>query len=77
MTNIWNLLHTWGLYVVSLILFAACTYMIVVPDKWDRATAVKICGGLLVVRQDNGSLWLLTRWRAYRVDDIEKLECSR
>ena len=39
--------------------------------------AVKVCGRMLVVRQDKGSLWLLGRWQSYRVDDFDKLECSR
>ena len=39
--------------------------------------AVKVCGRMLVVRQDNGSLRLLGRWQSYRVDNFDKRECSR
>jgi hypothetical protein len=44
-----------------------------VPDKWDRAVAIKICGDLPIVRREDGTIWLLRRWRQYRVEDLEKL----
>jgi hypothetical protein len=47
-------------------------------DKGDRAIAVKVCGGLAIVRLENGTLWLVRGgWnRRYQIENLEKLECS-
>jgi hypothetical protein len=55
--------------LIFIVVFAA-------PDKWDRATAIGVCGGLPVLRQENGTVWLrVSSMRAYRIEDKDKLEC--
>jgi hypothetical protein len=69
----WNNL----LWLGFALMFAAAVYVTVLPDKWDRAVAVKVCGGLLVVKRDDGSLWLLREWgRPYRIEDLDQLACG-
>lgn len=54
-------------------LAVAMAVLISLPDKWDKAVAIKVCGGLPIVRQENGSVWLRYHWRAYRVENWEGL----
>jgi len=51
----------------------AATFAVLPASTWSTAVAVKVCGNFVVVRQDNGSLWLLRRHRAYRVEDLTSL----
>ena len=68
-----SIFHTWGLFAVTLVVFAASMYVIVKPDKWDRAVAIKMCDGLPVVKLADGSTWLRYCWRYYRVEDVGKV----
>jgi hypothetical protein len=47
--------------------------LILTPNKWDRAVAIKVCGNLPIVQGEDGTLWLLRRWRAYRVENLDKI----
>jgi hypothetical protein len=41
-----------------------------VPNKWDRATAISVCGRFVVLRQEDGSIWLrINSIRAYRIEN--------
>lgn len=57
--------------------FAISLYVLIIspPNKWDKAVAIKVCGGLPIVQREDGTVWLRQGWRAYRVD-IDKLECA-
>jgi hypothetical protein len=45
-------------------------------SKWDRATVIGVCGGLPILRQENGTVWLrVSSMRVYRIEDKDKLEC--
>lgn len=52
-----------------LLLGVSLAVLFSVPDKWDRAVAIKVCGDLPIVQREDGTIWLLRRWRAYRVED--------
>jgi hypothetical protein len=65
----------------SMLLLAGSLYVIVMwpsGNKWDRAIAVRVCGGLAVLRLEDGTLWLVRGgWnRRYRVENLDRLECS-
>ena len=65
----------------SMLLLAGSLYIIAMSpsgDKWDRAIAVKVCGGLAIVRLENGTLWLVRGgWnRRYQIENLEKLEVA-
>jgi hypothetical protein len=66
----------WGTtaWFISMVAFGvAVGALIALPDKWDRAIALKVCGGMPVVQLEDGSIWLRHRWRAYRVENLDKL----
>jgi hypothetical protein len=44
-----------------------------IPDKWDKAVALKVCGGVTVVQLEDGTVWLRGHWRAYRVENWREL----
>jgi hypothetical protein len=47
------------------------------PNKWDRAVAIGICGGLPLLRLEDGSVWLRVNGvRIYRVENPDKLTCG-
>ena len=44
------------------------------PPKWDTAIAIRVCGGLPIVRLEDGTMWLrASDYRAYRVLDLDEL----
>jgi hypothetical protein len=55
------------------LVFAGLLLVLMMPDKWDRAIAIKVCGGLPIVKLEDGSVWLRYRWRYYRVEDWTKV----
>lgn len=62
------------IWIASTLLFGiSMIALIVVPDKWDKSIVIKVCGNLPIVRQQDGSIWLLRRWRAYRVENVDKV----
>jgi hypothetical protein len=78
----WSIFHRplmWGTlaWLGSMLLLAVSLFfLITVPDKWDRAVAIKVCSGLPILRQQDGSIWLRHRWRAYRVENLQELSCG-
>jgi hypothetical protein len=66
----------WGTFAWCLIMSAGVVFgiaIVTMPDKWDRAIAIKVCSGLPVVQREDGTIWLRDRWRSYRVEDPGKL----
>ena len=55
------------------LVFAGLLLVLMMPDKWDRAVAIKVCGGLPIVKLEDGTTWLRYRWRYYRVEDPTKI----
>jgi hypothetical protein len=59
--------------------FAVSLYVLItLPSgtKWDRAVAVGVCGGLPILRQEDGSLWLrVSSVRVYRIEGDWKEIC--
>jgi hypothetical protein len=44
--------------------------IIMIPDKWDKGTVIKICsGGTAIMRMEDGSIMALRRgaWRGLKV----------
>jgi hypothetical protein len=64
---------TFAWFISMFVLGFSIAVLVAVPDKWDRAIAIKVCGGLPVVQREDGTVWLRHRWRAYRVDNPETL----
>lgn len=56
-------------WIGSTVLLAGSIYVLAMPDKWDRAVAIKVCDGLPVVRLEDGTAWLRYRWRYYLAED--------
>lgn len=67
--------QTLAWFVSMVALGVALGVLIALPNKWDKAVAIKVCGGLPIVQREDGTVWLRQGWRAYRVD-IDKLECA-
>lgn len=62
----------------TLVLAVSFYFLITFPSgsKWDRAVAVGVCGGLPILRQEDGSLWLrVSSVRTYRVEGDWKETC--
>ena len=61
----WGTLAWFG----SMFLFGvSLAVLIALPDKWDGAIALKVCGGLPIVQRQDGTIWVRHRWQAYRVE---------
>jgi hypothetical protein len=73
--------RNWLFILVTLLTGALAVASVIIgpinPDPWDRAVAIGTCGGLAIIRQENGSVWLrVSGYRAYRIEDPDKLKCS-
>jgi hypothetical protein len=65
--------------MIALLIFGISVALLssFVPNKWDRSVAIGTCGGLPILQQENGSLWLrVSSVRVYRVENLEKLTCK-
>lgn len=52
--------------------------ILLIPNKWDHAVVIGVCGGLPILRDETGTIWLrVSSARVYRVEDMDKLACSR
>ena len=72
-TTVW-IAATW---LIGAVLFSVGLYSLPSGNKWDRAVAIGTCGGLPIVRQEDGSTWLrVSSVRVYRVEDPTKLTCG-
>lgn len=47
--------------------------VVTTPTGWSDARVLKVCDGLPIVQREDGTIWLRDRWRAYRVDDPDKI----
>ena len=69
-----------GTWLLGAGLFAVGLYsLIALPPgtKWDRAVAIGTCGGLPMVRLEDGSTWLrVSSVRVYRIEDVRALTCG-
>jgi hypothetical protein len=67
------------MWVLFTLVFAVSLYVLItLPSgtKWDRAVAVGVCGGLPILRQEDGSLWLrVSSVRVYRIEGDWKEIC--
>jgi hypothetical protein len=66
----------WGTVIwfgCMLLLGTSIAWMTSVPDSWDGAIALKVCGNLLAVQKRDGTVWLRHRWRDYRVENWQGL----
>ena len=46
-------------------------------SKWDKAAAIGTCGGLPMLRLEDGSIWLrVSSVRVYKIEDVTKLTCG-
>jgi hypothetical protein len=44
----------------------------VMPDRWDRATVVRVChDGTKVFRMDDGDYQVRTNWRSYHAESAD------
>jgi hypothetical protein len=60
-----------------ILLGVSISVLIFVPDKWDRAIVIGMCGDRPVLQQENGSIWLrMNGLRAYRVEGDWKEICK-
>ena len=69
---------TWGaiIWLVGMIaLGLSIAAVIALPDKWDKAVALKICrDGTPIVRLPDGTVWARRSGiRAYRVENEDKV----
>lgn len=71
---LWGTLAWLACMMVLIAFVAAMIALLSMPTAWTGATAIKICGGLPIVQREDGTVWLLHRSRAYRVN-LDKLEC--
>lgn len=56
--------------IASMILLSvSLAVLIAVPGPWDGAIAIKVCGNLPIVQRRDGTVWLRSGWRAYRVEN--------
>jgi hypothetical protein len=66
---IWWTAGPWlgSMLLLSVAIFALLSWL---PDnKWDRAVALKVCGRFVILRQEDGSVWLrINGFRTYRID---------
>jgi hypothetical protein len=63
----------WLFFAVMLAFALALGTLLALPDKWDRAVVIGVCGGLPILRQENGTVWLrVNSTRAYRVENPDK-----
>lgn len=61
-------------WITMTMFFALIMYaLIVIPGPWDGAIAIKTCGNLPIVQRRDGTIWLRDHWRAYRVNNLDKL----
>lgn len=54
--------------IAAVVLGVSFAILIVIPDKWDKATVLKVCSGVPVLQLEDRTIWLRGRWRAYRVE---------
>jgi hypothetical protein len=57
-------------WLISMVaLGAAMAVLILVPDKWDRATLLRVCrDGTLIVRLEDGKVVAKRSFRAFRIE---------
>jgi hypothetical protein len=66
---------TWVFFAAVFAAGMAMT-MYMPANKWDRAVALGVCGGLPILRQEDGSLWLrVSGMRTYRIEGNWKEMC--
>ena len=67
-----------GTWLLTTSMLAFSLYYSLPPgSKWDRAVAIGTCGGLAMVRLEDGSTWLRANSvRVYRIEDPSKLTCG-
>lgn len=59
------------------VLVASMAVILAVPDKWDKATVIGACGGLPILRLNDGTVWLrVSGMRVYRIENPDKLACK-
>jgi hypothetical protein len=68
----------WMALIFGIVIVSAIAGAIVsTPSRWDRAVAIGVCGGLPILRQEDGSVWLrVNSVRAYKVENPDDLRCN-
>lgn len=68
--------YGWLIIPAMAVLGASMAVILSIPDKWDHAVAIGTCGGLPILRQENGTVWMrVSSMRVYRIEDQDKLTC--
>jgi hypothetical protein len=68
----------WVIMATTIVIGAIGVFVsaaVMMPNKWDDARALGVCNGIPIVQRKDGSTWLRVGWRAYRIDDVNKLSC--
>ena len=72
-----SLHEVWKLFGMTVVFGVALVLWIIFLVWWlpnpKPAIVLRICEGMPVYRQDDGSIWLRYRSRTYLVEDINKL----
>jgi len=77
-TSFWRILPFFFFGIVFFVSMLVLLSTFSVPDKWDRAVALGVCGGIPILQLKDGSIWLRKNgFRTYRIENLEGLRCNK